>query len=128
MGLLSNSKIKTPATNKIPAVTKIRVADFISSRRQRRVPVLPHRLVTKIADLRGDFVRRTFVGDLKLPGRIGRALGQWRPFAGTGSDFLDDAAFGVMDFFLARTGVAARLGVAAGAHHGDTQRNQAVTQ
>lgn len=48
------------------------------------------------------------------------------PFAG--AEFDDAAAFGVMKFLFAGAGVTAGLGVAAGAHKGDAQGNEAVAK
>ena len=50
------------------------------------------------------------------------------PFARAGSELDDVSAFGVMNFFLARAGVAAGFGVAAGADHGDAERDQPIAQ
>ena len=50
------------------------------------------------------------------------------PFAGVADQLPDAAALGVVQVVLAGAGVAARLGVAAGAHHGDAQWNQPVAQ
>src|SRR5450432_3272385 len=95
---------------------------------QSCVPIFPDRLVAEAADEFRDFLRRAFVADSELAGRIRRPAGLRYPFAGTGRKFLDDAAFGVMDFFLARAGVTARFRARTGAHHRYAERQQAVAQ
>ena len=84
--------------------------------------------LTETADALGNFKRRAFVGDVELTGRIRRPVGLRRPFARPGRQLLDDAAFGMMDFFPARAGVTARLGAGARAHHRDAERQQPVAQ
>jgi hypothetical protein len=70
-------------------------------------------------------VSGAFVGDVELAGgvRVGTGGG---PFAG--AEFDDAAAFGVMEFLFASAGVAAGLGMAARAHEGDAEGNEAVAQ
>ena len=68
------------------------------------------------------------IRDVELAGGVGRLLPDRRPFAGAGGEFHDAPAFRAMDFFLARAGVAARLGVAAGADERDAQRDESVAQ
>src|SRR5687768_17083229 len=83
------------------------------------IPIFPDGFVADLADRFGDFFRRTFVGDVEL------ARG---PFARAGSEFHNAAAFGAMKILAAGAGVPARFGMAAGAHGGDAEWDEAVAQ
>jgi hypothetical protein len=90
---------------------------------QRRVPILPDRLVTqarsKSATSPGDRCRRRY-----RTGPSRRRPIRWRPRPIRPCVRVQ----GVVQLLAARSGVSSRFGVAAGADHRDAQRNQAVAQ
>src|SRR5204863_485491 len=87
---------------------------------QHSIPVLPHRLITEPADYLADFLGRAIVGDGKLPGRV-QIPSRIGPL--TRAQLDDSSPLGVMELFFSRASIAARLGVAPGAHQGNAQRN-----
>src|SRR5438094_863953 len=97
-----------------------------SSRRQRRVPILPDRLVAEAANELGDPPRRSFVGDVELAGGAQIAVARRGPFAR--AQVNDPSPLGAVNVLLSGSGVAARFRMAAGAHQGDAERNQTVAQ
>src|SRR5439155_12049287 len=92
---------------------------------KRRIPILPHRLVAKLPDQFCHLLWRALVGNVELSRRV--CLGTSRsPLAG--AQFDDSPALRVMQLFLARAGVTARLGMAAGAQQRDAERNQSIAK
>ena len=90
------------------------------------VPIFPDGFVTELLQDGGDFIGRAFVGNFELAGGVGAAFCGNAPFAGAARE--DAAALGDVDIFLARTGVAAGFGMAAGADVGDADGEEAVAQ
>ena len=79
---------------------------------ERRIPILPHRLVAKLPYQLCHLLWRALVGNVELSGRMDFWTSRG-PLAG--AQFDDAPALGVMQLFLACARVTARLGMAAGA-------------
>src|SRR5262245_20618499 len=93
--------------------TVLNLIETLSSHRQRCIPILPHRLVTKPTDEFSDFLYRAVVSNVELLRRaLDLAVG--RPFAR--SSLHNPSAHRVVNVFLACAGVSAWLSVTAGAH------------
>src|SRR5437867_1818473 len=96
-----------------------------SVRTEGRIPVFPYGLVPEPLDQLTDLLWRAVVGDVELAGRATVGSGIC-PLAG--AQFDDPSTLGMVQFFFASAGVAARLGMAAGAHQGDPEWDQSVAQ
>src|SRR4029453_18764290 len=85
------------------------------------IPIFPNRFEPATTEDRGDFGRGTFITDLKLSGRelIFAVLILRRD---------DPATHGAMKMFATLAGVTTGLGVAAGAHHGYSDRGERIAE